>query len=168
MALEPEKFKIAKRKIRVERCKAQTARTIKSAIDSRPGNKDSRQGTRTSHPTPGTGASSSRPSFEASKPRPPRPAPTPIVVPKGDPLLGDRLRGLDKDARRMAKSNDPTRVARRLAKKKAAAAVNADRSSSKSKGGVLGTTKRMGKPKIAAKTSRVRSEKSAAKRNAKK
>ena len=44
-------------------------------------------------------------------------------VPKGDPSLGERLAGLSKDKRKEAKASDPTRVARRLAKKKARASL---------------------------------------------
>jgi nucleolar protein 12 len=40
-------------------------------------------------------------------------------IPKGDPSLGDKLRTLNKQERKAAKSVDPNRVARRLAKKKA-------------------------------------------------
>ncbi|KAF8967173.1 hypothetical protein BDZ97DRAFT_1656759, partial [Flammula alnicola] len=42
-----------------------------------------------------------------------------VVIPKGDPALGERLAGLPKDERKQLKSTDADRVARRLAKKKA-------------------------------------------------
>lgn len=80
------------------------------------------------------------------------------------------MKGLDKDARRAAKAADAERLARRLAKKKARHALDEAGlrgSKGKSAGGVLGSTK-SSKPKIKAKVSRVRNEKSAAKRNAKK
>ena len=39
-------------------------------------------------------------------------------MPKGDPNLGDRIKGLSKDERKVAKASDADRQARRLAKKK--------------------------------------------------
>lgn len=42
-----------------------------------------------------------------------------VVVPKGDPALGEKLAGKSKDERKQLKSADADRVARRLAKKKA-------------------------------------------------
>lgn len=42
-----------------------------------------------------------------------------VVVPKGDPRLGEKLSGLPKEERKQIKSTDADRVARRLAKKKA-------------------------------------------------
>lgn len=50
---------------------------------------------------------------------PTRPAPVPIVIPRGDPRLGEKLAHLPKDERKQAKSADADRVARRLAKKRA-------------------------------------------------
>ena len=49
--------------------------------------------------------------------------PTAIVIPKGDPSLGEKLAGLSKDERKQHKSTDADRVARRLAKKKARMAL---------------------------------------------
>lgn len=81
LALEQDKLKFAKRKLRVQRCK------------SSPGNKK----VITQH-----------------KERTPA-----VVVPKGDPRLGEKLSGLPKEERKQIKSSDADRVARRLAKKKA-------------------------------------------------
>ena len=50
-------------------------------------------------------------------------APAAIVIPKGDPLLGEKLAGLSKDERKQRKSTDVDRLARRLAKKKARMAL---------------------------------------------
>ena len=47
-----------------------------------------------------------------------------IVVPKGDPSLGEKLAGLSKDERKQRKSMNADRVARRLAKKKARMALD--------------------------------------------
>lgn len=41
-----------------------------------------------------------------------------VVLPKGDPSLGEKLAGLSKEERKKRKSADPDRLARRLAKKK--------------------------------------------------
>jgi nucleolar protein 12 len=53
---------------------------------------------------------------------------TPIVIPKGDPLLEEKLAGLLKDER---KSTDMDCVARRLAKKKARMALTSVKSQGK-------------------------------------
>ena len=58
-------------------------------------------------------------------------APTAIVIPKGDPLLGEKLAGLSKDERKQRKSTDIDRVARRLAKKKARMALTSVKSQGK-------------------------------------
>lgn len=50
-------------------------------------------------------------------------APAAVVIPKGDPSLGEKLAGLSKDERKQRKSTDADRVARRLAKKKARMAL---------------------------------------------
>ncbi len=80
LALEQDKLKFAKRKLRVQRCK------------SSPGTKQ----------------------VVTHKERIPA-----VVVPKGDPRLGEKLSGLPKEERKQIKSSDADRVARRLAKKKA-------------------------------------------------
>jgi nucleolar protein 12 len=166
MTVEASKLKLAKRKLRVERCKTQSARFPKPAPRIR-------DGERTSKPSvPAVVGAKPKPSdatkaHHVSNPASRTYVPTPITIPKGDPALGDRLRSLSKEDRRLAKANDPTRAARRLAKKKASTAVKAA-SASKVKGGVLGNLKKAGRPKNPAKTSRVRSERSAMKRNVKK
>ncbi|KIM43189.1 hypothetical protein M413DRAFT_444003 [Hebeloma cylindrosporum] len=100
LALEEEKLKFAKRKLRVQRCK-----TV-------PGGK-----------------------LQVNQKRTRMAAPA-VVVPKGDPALGERLAGLPKDERKQLKSSDSDRVARRLAKKKArmAMAPGVGKSKLKSKG----------------------------------
>ncbi|KDR82884.1 hypothetical protein GALMADRAFT_56971 [Galerina marginata CBS 339.88] len=84
LALEEDKLKFAKRKLRVQRCK--TLPGAKQVVPSQ-----NKSGT----------------------------ASIAVVVPKGDPALGERLAGLPKDERKQLKSSDADRVARRLAKKKA-------------------------------------------------
>ena len=89
-------MKFAKRKLRLQRCK-----TI-------PGSKLSEN----SNATPKTAPTSKR-------------ARKDIVVPRGDPQLGEKLAHLSKDERKKAKASDPDRVQRRLAKKRAREAVSA-------------------------------------------
>ena len=76
----------------------------------------------------------------------------PATVTKGDPLLGDKLKDLSKDERKLAKSTDAERQARRLAKKQKRVAMQREE-----KGAVkLGPT-RSGHKVDKAKKSRVRS-----------
>ncbi|KAG8839729.1 hypothetical protein FRC18_008449 [Serendipita sp. 400] len=97
LAMEPSKIKFAKRKLRVERCKGGEAahRPLK--------------------PTGGPGRSVKGAAKDGAKD--PRSKP-PRVKTKGDPLLGERLKGLSKEERREIKKSDPTRQARRMEKKK--------------------------------------------------
>ena len=84
------------------------------------------------------------------------------AIPKGDPKLGELLKGLSKEERRIAKSADADRQARRLAKKRLKIKAGLD----KEKGSVkLGVTRVAGdrKPKIKAKNGRIRSEHALAK-----
>lgn len=147
LALEEQKLKFAKRKLRVQRCKSLPG--AKVAVDAK------------THPKAANT---------------PRSAPVPIVIPKGDPALGERLAHLSKDARKQAKSIDADRVARRLAKKKARMAMGPPGGS-----GVKGKDReRVRKPASGSGSSkaknfgrkegkgRVRSEKSLLKRNLKK
>ena len=110
LSLESEKLKFAKRKLRLQRCKTLPGTTLlKSPASAVPIADQVKQG---------TGAGSRAIAMQN--------------VPKGDPLLGDKLRALSKEERKAAKSADPNRVARRLAKKKARNAL--DRQGVKSKG----------------------------------
>jgi nucleolar protein 12 len=79
--------------------------------------------------------------------------PARVVVPKGDPQLGDKLKDLSKDERKAAKSADAERQARRLAKKQKRSAMQREE-----KGAVkLGPTKPSGRKADKAKKGRVRS-----------
>lgn len=101
-----------------------------------------------------------------------------MVIPKGDPLLGEKLAGLSKDSRKQIKSNDAERVARRLAKKKARMSMGAGSGTAKTN--IKGRERvrkgpATGKSRIDASSGgkkerkgRARSDKSMAKRNAKK
>jgi nucleolar protein 12 len=94
-----------------------------------------------------------------------------IVVPKGDPLLGEQLAGLSKDERKQRKSMNAERVARRLAKKKARMALDSGiglKSQGKDRERVRKTTGQC-KPSGGKKSrGRIRSAESTAKKNTKK
>jgi len=97
-----------------------------------------------------------------------------IVIPKGDPLLGEKLAGLSKDERKQRKSMDADRVARRLAKKKARMALAPGigmKSQGKDRERVRKTTGQR-KPSTGKKSGgsrgRIRSTESVAKKNTKK
>ncbi|TFK33036.1 hypothetical protein BDQ12DRAFT_691735 [Crucibulum laeve] len=148
LALEEEKLKFAKRKLRVQRCK------------SLPG---------------GASVASRKVATEAKGPKP-RGAPVPII-PRGNPLLGEKLAHLPKDERKQIKSTDADRVARRLAKKKARNAMGTGAGAVKPKGKERervrkGPASGKGKSGHSGKNEgskgRVRSEKSLRKRNEKK
>lgn len=91
IAMEPTKLKFAKRKLRVTRCKVAGDK----ALD------------KTANRTSAKASSQAPHKHEVTKPKA-----------KGDPLLGERLKGLSKEERREAKKQDPKRLARRMEKKK--------------------------------------------------
>jgi len=99
-------------------------------------------------------------------------APAAIVIPKGDPLLGEKLAGLSKDERKQRKSTDVDRVARRLAKKKARMALTSVKSKGKDRERVRKTTSQRksssGGGKESRSRKRIRSAESMAKKNIKK
>ena len=104
----------------------------------------------------------------------------PGPVPKGDPGLGEKLAHLSKEARKQAKATDSTRVARRLAKKKARMALAVPGKGSDSELKIQSKDRNRERKTAADKKGnrkhgvgsatkgRVRSEKSIAKRNLKK
>ncbi|KAF8322486.1 hypothetical protein DL93DRAFT_2162627, partial [Clavulina sp. PMI_390] len=150
MAVERDRLKLAKRKIRVERCKTKTASSVAAAAKKQPrvtgGERAAKISSSSKPAAPPHSSSTSSP-----KPKPKTNAAAgPKVsasLPVGDPLLGERLKGMDKDARRAAKAADPTRQARRLAKKKARHALEgagiAGSGQGKSAGGILGNMKKL-------------------------
>jgi len=147
MALDQAKLKLNKRNIRVERCKNVTSPAVSRSLP---------------HPAAGERAPKLDNNTQRAARNKEQASRSNIAsIPKGDPALGDRLRGLDKAARHAAKAADPSRQARRLAKKKARHALEGA-------GAVLGKIKPRGKPKVKAKVSRARSAKSVAKLNVKK
>ncbi|KAF4603695.1 hypothetical protein EYR40_000863 [Pleurotus pulmonarius] len=141
LSMEEGKLRFAKRKLRVQRCKVLPNKSSTSSSSTEKNGKGN------------------------------RPQPEPIVIPKGDPSLGDRIATLSKDERKKVKASSTDRVARRLAKKKARNALSA--------GGVKVVTKdrsRVRKPikngstdeKDKKRKGRIRSDSALAKRNAKK
>lgn len=103
LALEQDRLKFAKRKLRVQRCKTLPgAPKLKFAGQKSPG-------------APQQKSRGDGPARSQTKP------PVPIHVPKGDPSLGTKIASLSKEERKKVKSTDADRVARRLAKKKAKA-----------------------------------------------
>lgn len=140
--MESSKLKFAKRKLRVQRSKL----------------------------VPGSAAKQHK-TTSAVLPRAKKTAEAAISIvplPKGDPLLGEKLAGLSKDERKAAKAANADRVKRRLAKKKARDGVEKaqggkDRKRERSRA----QNKNGGKAKVV-KKARIRSDKSLANRNAKK
>ncbi|KDQ33347.1 hypothetical protein PLEOSDRAFT_1032576, partial [Pleurotus ostreatus PC15] len=141
LSMEEGKLRFAKRKLRVQRCKVLPNKSNPSSSSNEKGVKGN------------------------------RPKPEPIVIPKGDPSLGDRIATLSKDERKKVKASSTDRVARRLAKKKARNALSV--------GGVKVVTKdrsRVRKPmkngatddKDKRRKGRIRSDNALAKRNTKK
>lgn len=153
LALEPEKLKFAKRKLRVQKCKTVPGASLSSAAP---------KGAQAKPPV-NTPTHSNRFNFT------PR-----AELPKGDPTLGTRIAALPKEQRKAAKAADPTRTARRLAKKKVRMSMEKDLQKGATKGKERFRERKdrrekgtMNKGKKDAKK-RVRSEKSLEKRNAKK
>ncbi|VDC01324.1 unnamed protein product [Peniophora sp. CBMAI 1063] len=167
LALEEGKLKFAKRKLRLQRCKTLPGSAPLKKPD--PKNKPAPP-VRVGKPTD----SGYQPRLSTSNTK--RPISL-ADLPKGDPRLGERLKDLDKSARKAVKAADAERVARRMAKKKARAALGL-----KVKEGDKEGKKRVrerknpierkaeGKKNAGVKKGRVRSEKSSsvARRNAKK
>ena len=98
VAMDATKLKFAKRKLRVTRCKTAGDNSSSSKRNARDDPK-----------------SSDQPPKKSEKTKLPRV--------KGDPLLGERIKGLSKEERKDAKKQDPNRLARRMDKKKARLAM---------------------------------------------
>ena len=148
LGLEPTSLKFAKKQLRVQR-----ARTLPAAVPK----------TKTQ---PHASASTAKPASSAAKA--PAVKPTSFKqtaigpVPKGNPMLGEKIRGLSKEERKAAKSEDIDRQARRLAKKKLRGKMGAE----VEKGAVkLIATKgeKASRKKVVAKKGRVRSSNALAK-----
>ena len=158
--MEEGTIRFAKRKLRVQRCK--TLPSNSSAKTTSSSTKSTTTSTRAK--------SGNDPVIHRANPK--SSPSVPVVIPKGNPLLGEKLAGLSKEQRKQAKATDAERVARRLAKKKARGALakaGLPEKAKKDRERVRKTPlERKGAPKVQQKKGRVRSEKSILKRNAKK
>lgn len=96
IALPSQKLKFAKRPIRVQQCKTLPGSQRRPAL-------------------------STTPAGTAKVPKKLRTAPA--VMPKGNPALGEKIKDLSKEDRKLAKATDAERQARRLAKKQAKVAT---------------------------------------------
>lgn len=175
LALEQGKVKFAKRKLRVQRCRAITSTSTSS--------KKTEQGMLAPSSSPRKSRTATGGAITNPRPSGPMPirVPTPGSIPKGDPNLGKQLEHLSKEDRKKEKAANADRVARRLAKKQVKATMTKgslkfggdgrgnERVRVRKKGGgsarISGGSS-SGKPK--AKKSRVRSEANLARRNMKK
>lgn len=175
LTLSPPQLKLAKRKLRVQRCK-----TLPGGTTKLPSSLKSSLATSSAKSKPPTANTSTNPGKATRAP------PTPIIIPKGDPSLGTKLATLSKQERKAVKAADADRVARRLAKKKARMAMGTSKDRAAGVGtageGRRGEGKKRVRERVRKassgdtkwdkkdgnKKSRVRSERSLEKRNAKK
>ena len=174
LALEQGKVKFAKRKLRIQRCKATTLATTPSKKKTERGVPASSSPQRSKTTIGGT---ITNPRFSGSTPIR---QPVQGSVPKGDPNLGKKLEHLSKEERKREKATNADRVARRLAKKQVKAAMtkgslksggdgrSKERVRARKKGGGSGAPGGPSSGKTKVKKSRVRSEANLAKRNIKK
>jgi nucleolar protein 12 len=171
LAIEPDKTKFAKRKLRVQRCKAiaSASTTVKKVTEKGTTMSSSPQRRRSA--TSGTIANA-RPSGAT-----PIRVPIPWSIPKGDPNLGKQLEHLSKEERKKEKAANAERVARRLAKKqvKAGMAKGKSKFETDGKGKERARVRKKGgasraapSGKMTAKKTRARSDASLTKRNMKK
>ncbi|KAG8791087.1 hypothetical protein FRC12_010216 [Ceratobasidium sp. 428] len=152
LAMEPSTIKLAKRKLRIQRCKTLPGVAL-------PKHKSKER-------LPVAQSHAIKPNKPSAAPRQTSARP----VPHADPTLGDRIRSLSKDERKSVKSSDADRVARRLAKKKARVAMErgARKAAGKKESLLGGRPGGKGKISKTSKTKRERSDKAILKKNVKK
>ncbi|CAE6499207.1 unnamed protein product [Rhizoctonia solani] len=161
LAMEPGTIKLAKRKLRVQRCKTVPGVSLKKPKASRADKpKDSKK----------TSESDPSPKPDRQKPRTTKPAP---AIRRADPGLGERIRALPKEERKSIKASDADRVARRLAKKQAKTVSERGvrKEASRSKASLLGGRPggpKSKKPQPGKFGKRERSDKALSKKNVKK
>jgi len=174
LALEQGTIKFAKRKLRVQRCKATTSSSTPSK----------KTKTEKGVPTPSSQPHRGKPATGGTITNPHSSGlmhirvPTLGSMPKGDPNLGRQLEHLSKEERKKEKAANADRVARRLAKKQVKAAMmkesskfgaGKERVRVRKQGGRSGPQSAgSSSGKAKAKKPRVRSEANLAKRNMKK
>ncbi|KAG9119671.1 hypothetical protein FRC07_005189 [Ceratobasidium sp. 392] len=152
LVMELGTIKLAKRKLRIQRCKTLPGATLPKP---KPKEQPPANPARTIKPDK-SGATSRR---------------APIsLVPRVDPTFGDRIRSLSKDERKAVKSSDADRVARRLAKKKARVVMERGARKAGRKEDVLGGRPGGRKSRVVKsdKGKRERSDKAILKKNVKK
>lgn len=141
IALPSTKLKFAKKPLRLQSCK-----TLPPKSNSRPA------------PTGAAAASGSKAGAKGAAAG--KPAKKPFVpagpIPKGNPLLGEKIKDLSKEDRKVAKATDAERQARRIAKKKAKVSA-AHRETGAVKLAATKAEKSRVAKKVTAKKSRVRS-----------
>ncbi|KAL7415665.1 hypothetical protein BDY24DRAFT_338124 [Mrakia frigida] len=127
LVLEESKLKYGKRTLRVQRCKSLPAKPKVTAPSS--------SSLPIVPPNSVLPTGSIPESFApfSSRSRAPHLPPVKIVVPKGNPLLGETIKDLSKEERKVVKGADAERMARRVAKKKARTAL--ERSGAAAPGG---------------------------------
>ncbi|CAE6532725.1 unnamed protein product [Rhizoctonia solani] len=161
LAMEPGTIKLAKRKLRIQRCKTVPGVSLQTS--------------KSTHAD--KGPNSKKLSESDPSPRPDRQKPrgikSTLVIPRADPGLGERIRSLSKEERKSAKSSNTDRIARRLAKKKAKVVSERGtrKEASRSKTSILGGRPggaKSNKPKPGKSGKRERSEKALLKKNVKK
>lgn len=146
LGIDQAKLRFAKKPLRVQR-----AKTLPSANVVKPAAKTA---TGTTANGAGKNASTTK-----DKTRKPATAAKPLQsgpIPKGNPLLGEKIKNLSKEERKAAKSADDERQARRLAKKKMRGKMGSEAEKGAVKLHATKGEKARGK-KVVAKKSRVRS-----------
>lgn len=139
LGMDDSKLRFAKKPLRIQR-----AKTLPSAPK----------------PAPKPVAASTTKPGQPGKPgQTARPAPRPVhtgPIPKGNPLLGDKIKDLSKEDRKAAKGEDADRQARRMAKKKLRGKMGKEQERGAVK---LSATKgeKASRKKVVAKKGRVRS-----------
>jgi nucleolar protein 12 len=108
VSAEAGKLKFAKRKLRVQRCKGKGTSGPSQHIRGTQGSKPQELTQKGTTPKQGVRSSAANPVWKRAK---------------GDPKLGERLKGLSKEERKEAKKSDALRQERRLEKKKAKVAL---------------------------------------------
>lgn len=146
LGIDQAKLRFAKKPLRVQRAKTlPSANVVKPAAKAAAGSSVN-----------GANKKDSTPKDKGKKPvaaaRPLQSGP----IPKGNPLLGEKIKNLSKEDRKAAKSADDERQARRLAKKKLRGKMGSEAEKGAVKLHATKGEKARGK-KVVAKKSRVRS-----------
>ncbi|GMK55354.1 hypothetical protein CspeluHIS016_0204100 [Cutaneotrichosporon spelunceum] len=112
VSLPSAKLKFAKKPLRVQSCKTLPSAAKRAAVAKGADKARAKDKAKAKDGEDGKGPGKDKVVKKEKKTRT-----VPATVPKGDPSLGERLKGLSKDERKAAKHADATRLARRMAKK---------------------------------------------------